>query len=48
LIDCIGLHLQQVTIDHPLTGAAQTITAPWPKDFMVALKYLRRYADADS
>src|SRR6266496_3523168 len=30
LIDCIGLHLHQVTIDHPITGAAQTITAPWP------------------
>jgi RluA family pseudouridine synthase len=48
LIECIGLHLQQVTIDDPLFDAPQTITAPWPKDFMVALRYLRRYAGAGS
>jgi RluA family pseudouridine synthase len=48
LINWIGLHLEQVTIDHPLTGAPQAITAPWPKDLLVALKYLRRYAAADS
>ena len=47
LIGCIALHLEQLTIEHPLTGAAQTITAPWPKDLMVALKYLRRYAGHD-
>jgi RluA family pseudouridine synthase len=48
LIECIALHLQQVTILQPLSGASQTITAPWPKDLMVALKYLRRYAGAGS
>jgi len=47
LIDWIALHLEQLTIDHPLTGAPQTITAPWPKDLMVAVKYLRRYAGHD-
>src|SRR5436190_592120 len=47
LIDCIALHLEELTFEHPLTGAAQTIAAPWPKDLMVALKYLRRYAVAD-
>ena len=47
LIDWIALHLEQLTIDHPLTGAPQTITAPWPKDLMVAVKYLRRYAGQD-
>ena len=47
LIDCLALHLEQLTIKHPLTGAAQTITAPWPKDLMVAVKYLRRYAGAN-
>ena len=46
LIERIALHLQQVTFDHPLNGAPQTITAPWPKDLMVAVKYLRRYAGA--
>jgi len=48
LIDCIALHLEQLTIEHPLTGAARTITAPWPKDLMVAVKYLRRYAGVNS
>jgi RluA family pseudouridine synthase len=47
LINCIALHLQQLTIDHPLTGAAQTFTAPWPKDLTVAVKYLRRYASGN-
>lgn len=31
---------------HPITGEALTITAPWPKDLTVAVKYLRRYAAA--
>jgi RluA family pseudouridine synthase len=48
LIDCIALHLEQLTIEHPLTGAIETIIAPWPKDLVVAVKYLRRYAVADS
>lgn len=48
LINCIALHLEQLTIDHPLTGVAQTFTAPWPKDLTVAVKYLRRYAGANS
>jgi len=47
LINCIALHLEQLAIDHPLTGAAQTFTAPWPKDLTVAVKYLRRYAGAN-
>jgi len=48
LIHCIALHLERLTIDHPLTGAAQTFTAPWPKDLTVAVKYLRRYAGSNS
>jgi len=48
LIDWIGLHLEQLTFTHPLTGEVQTIAAPWPKDFAVALKYLRRYAGRNS
>jgi RluA family pseudouridine synthase len=46
LIDCIALHLEHMTFIHPLSGASQAITAPWPKDLMVGLKYLRRYAGA--
>ncbi len=48
LIAGIALHLEQLTIDHPLTGAAQTISAPWPRDLTIAVKYLRRYAGVDS
>jgi 23S rRNA pseudouridine955/2504/2580 synthase len=44
LIDWIGLHLEELSFTHPLTGEVQAISAPWPKDFAVALKYLRRYA----
>ena len=32
--------------DEPVGGAEVTITAPWPKDLTVAVKYLRRYAAA--
>ena len=48
LIAGIALHLEQATIVHPLGGVTQTITAPWPKDFTVAVKYLRRYVAVDS
>lgn len=39
-----ALHADQLTLPHPVTGEALTITAPWPKDLAVAVKYLRRYA----
>ncbi len=39
-----ALHAESLTLPHPVTGAAVTITAPWPKDLTVAVKYLRRYA----
>lgn len=39
-----ALHAEQLTLPHPLTGEVLTITAPWPKDLTVAVKYLRRYA----
>jgi RluA family pseudouridine synthase len=48
LIDGIALHLEQLTFEHPLTGATQSIAAPWPKDLLVAVKYLRRYAGANT
>ena len=41
-----ALHAEAITLPHPVTGAALTITAPWPKDLTVAVKYLRRYAAA--
>jgi hypothetical protein len=43
LIDGVALHAEQLSLPHPVGGAALTITAPWPKDLIVAAKYLRRY-----
>jgi len=44
LIATVALHAEQLALDHPVTGARVNITAPWPKDLTVAVKYLRRYA----
>jgi RluA family pseudouridine synthase len=43
LISEVALHSEQLTFAHPATGAETRITAPWPKDLTVAIKYLRRY-----
>jgi 23S rRNA pseudouridine1911/1915/1917 synthase len=39
-----ALHLETISIIHPVTGVDLQITAPLPKDFSVALKYLRKYS----
>ncbi len=44
LMGRVALHVEQLDLVHPGTGAALTITTPLPKDFQVSLKYLRRYA----
>jgi 23S rRNA pseudouridine1911/1915/1917 synthase len=44
LIASTALHAEQLRVPHPVTGSEISMTAPWPKDFMVAVKYLRRYA----
>ena len=44
LIGRVALHAEQVTISHPVTGAETKLSSPWPKDFAVSVKYLRRYA----
>jgi len=44
LISRVALHAEQLTLPHPVTGETLTITAPWPKDFRVAVKYLRQFA----
>jgi 23S rRNA pseudouridine955/2504/2580 synthase len=44
LIGRVALHAEELTLPHPITGQSLTIEAPWPKDFTVALKYLRRFA----
>lgn len=44
LLDRVALHAESLEVDHPVTGARVTMTAPWPKDLRVAVKYLRLYA----
>ncbi|HAB17626.1 MAG TPA: RluA family pseudouridine synthase [Verrucomicrobiota bacterium] len=44
LISTLALHAWQLELPHPETGEQIRFEAPWPKDFTVALKYLRRYA----
>jgi RluA family pseudouridine synthase len=44
LLDRPATHLEEMTIDHPITGAPLAIRSEWPKDLSVAIKYLRRYS----
>lgn len=44
LISRVALHAERLTLPHPVTGETLTITAPWPKDLKVAVKYLRLFA----
>lgn len=44
LLDRVALHAESLAIPHPVTGEVVTIESPWPKDFAVAVKYLRRFA----
>jgi 23S rRNA pseudouridine955/2504/2580 synthase len=43
LIGRTALHAEQLTVRHPVTGESARIEAPWSKDLVVAVKYLRRY-----
>ena len=43
LITRLALHASGLTFTHPLTRAKLTLAAPLPKDFEVALKYLRKF-----
>lgn len=44
LISSVALHASSLAFAHPVTGDRLVITSPEPKDFKVALKYLRRHA----
>lgn len=46
LIGRTALHAESLEIPHPATGAPLKIEAPWPKDFTIAVKNLKRYAVA--
>lgn len=46
LISRVALHAEELTLPHPVTGEMLNITAPWPKDLKVAMKYLRQFLPA--
>ena len=43
-MDRVALHSNELHFSYPATGAIVHITAPWPKDLTVAVKYLRQFA----
>jgi RluA family pseudouridine synthase len=44
LLSRVALHAEHLELKHPVTGETVAITAPWPKDLTVAVKYLRQFA----
>lgn len=38
-----ALHAEKLEFVHPATGKAVSLEAAWPKDFNVAIKYLRKF-----
>ncbi len=44
LLARLALHAGALTFTHPVSREKTTLTAPLPKDFEVALKYLRKFA----
>jgi len=44
LIGRLALHVESLTCTHPATKTEITISAPWPKDFSIAIKYLKKFA----
>ncbi len=46
LLARVALHVEELALVHPITGATVTFTAPCPKDLRVALKYLREHGGA--
>lgn len=43
LISRLALHASELTLTHPVTRERVTLRAPTPKEFEVALKYLRKF-----
>ncbi len=44
LIDRLALHASELTVKHPVTREPVTISAALPREFEVALKYLRKFS----
>jgi 23S rRNA pseudouridine1911/1915/1917 synthase len=46
LIGRACLHAESLSLTRPDTGEPLVVKAPWPKDLLVGIKYLRKYASA--
>ena len=44
LISRTALHLEELSLPHPVTNEPVAIKSEWPKDLKVAVKYLKQYA----
>ena len=44
LIFRVALHAEQLQLKHPINAEILTISAPWPHDLSVGVKYLRKFA----
>ncbi len=44
LLGRVALHAERLEIKHPATGEPVAITAEWPKDLSVTVKYLRKFS----
>ena len=44
LLTRVALHAEQLVLPHPETGETLALTASWPKDLTVAVKYLKTFA----
>ena len=44
LIFRVALHAERLQLPHPVRGETITISAPWPNDMAVGIKYLRKFA----
>lgn len=47
LLSRVALHLQELTLPHPVTNELVTVTAPLSKDLRVALRYLREFCGSE-
>lgn len=44
LVSRVALHAERLQLRHPHTGEPVVLVAPWPKDLVIAVRYLRKYA----
>lgn len=44
LIGRVALHAERLQLNHPVGGQIISISAPWPNDLTVGIKYLRKFS----